>query len=1048
MIFLFSGGEAMRRLKREKKRKWLVFVLLSLVIFILAGMAFQLRASLGLPAKDKKFNSLNTGYSLLFPSGPINIGSLRSGFYPEIANRHPASLDRLKARTLLSQKETLFVANKGQWPEPVEFAIQEKGRSVFFAADGVVFSFNEGEKASAVKVTFFGYNEVKPVPLGQPVAIFSYFRGQKKDWVTDVPAYHGVVYAGLWPGIDLIYTSSEQGLKSEFIIRPGAQPQAIKFIAEGATAIKIEEKGDLLIETPGATFREMQPVAYQVIDGKKVLVEAGYEVLSAIELAGNKEDPGFKRDTSAGRSAQNGPGLNSHPGQGVNLGLNLDSEFSSNFWPRGLPYGIFIGPYDSTQDLIIDPVTIVAGTYLGGPSFDYVYGITLDSAGYVYLAGYTYSASGFPVSTGPQLQFSGGGVDAFVAKLDPKKGKLIYLGYLGGDDRDYAYDIAVDADGAAYIAGYTASRENSFPVFKGPGLVAGGLYDAFVAKISPTGGELEYCGFVGGKDNDFGRGIAVDEAKRAYLAGYTLSPETSFPVRLGPGLNHEGGYDAFVARISPTGKELDYCGYIGGEGNDWGYGIAVDSAGAAYIAGATTSTENLFPVVSGPTLKFKGNVDAFVAKVASSGDSLVYCGYIGGDGEDVATAVAADTAGFAYLTGYTSSAENTFPVTFGPDLGYNGGPYDAFVAKVSATGTNLIYCGYIGGAGYDAGQGITVDDRACVYLTGFTSSEAASFPVKEGPDLAFHGGFDAFLAKVGALGSKLDFCGYAGGSGADYGHDIAVDKTGTGKIYLAGTTFSVDIPFPQDMIAGLSFQGRRDAFITGYYENSLTVTYPNGGEIWYSGLEKTITWFSVGEVGAVQIELSTDNGSTWQEIVAETENNGFFSWVVPEISSTGCLVRASEADDGVPADTSDTVFVILNEPVIVITAPNGGEEWPVGTIQEITWMTGSAPVGDVKIEYSTDNGLTWNEVVGLTENDGVFEWEIPDTVSTQCLVKVSEADDGNPADISDAPFSIVPPPSTERLKLKNPDKKIEVGGRGKAREIWPWRKNYAGGGSR
>ncbi len=1045
----------MRRQKpRDRKNRW-VFTLGSLAILLLLSIVIQLRASFEPPAKEKETGSLTAGPSLVFPSALAKpIQAKGSGSFPGAVNKNSASVEGSKARQLLSEQKTLFVPNKGQWPEPVEFAVDTNDRAIFFTAEGIIFSLKEGEKFSAVKVGFLGHNRVKPLPVGQPAARFSYFRGREKDWVTDVPVYQGVIYNEIWPGIDLVYSSSEEGLKSEFILRPGAQPQAIKFVVEGAEAIKIDEKGDLVVSTPLAAIRERAPEAYQIINGKKIRVEAGYELRQALtEKAENKnnekniENASYKASLTGGRQGQNEPVLISSPGSGLNLGLKQGLELGTTSEPKTLSYGIFVGAYDSAADLIIDPVTIISGNYVGGPSFDYVYGIALDAAGYVYLTGFTYSASGFPVSTGPQLNFNAGGVDAFVAKLDPERGKLIYLGYLGGDDRDYAYDIAVDADGAAYVAGYTASRENSFPVFKGPGLVASGLYDAFIAKISPTGKELEYCGFVGGKENDFGRGVAVDEARRAHLTGYTLSDETSFPVKLGPGLNHKGGYDAFVARLSPSGEKIEYCGYVGGEGNDWSYGIAVDQEDAAYIAGATTSTENFFPVISGPDVKFNGNVDGFVAKVTSSGESLVYCGYIGGEGEDVATAVAVDDAGFAYITGYTASNENSFPVTFGPDLGYNGGYYDAFVAKVSASGTHLIYCGYIGGAGYDAGQGVTVDDRACAYVTGFTSSDPDSFPVKEGPDLAFHGSFDAFCAKLGPTGSKLDFCGYAGGSAADYGQDIAVEKTGTGAIYLAGTTFSVDIPFPQDLVAGLSFKGKRDAFITRYYENSITVTYPNGGEIWYSGFEKNITWFSVGKVGPVRIELSTDNGSTWQEIVAETENNGVFTWVVPEISSTTCLMRVSEADDGVPADTSDTVFVILNEPVIVITAPNGGEEWPVGSVQEITWVTGSAPVGDVKIEYSTDNGSTWNEIVGRTENDGVFEWEIPDTVSNQCLVRVSEADDGNPADISDAPFSIVPSQATESLRLKKLGKKAGEGGPGIVREIRQFKKNSPRGGS-
>ena len=142
-----------------------------------------------------------------------------------------------------------------------------------------------------------------------------------------------------------------------------------------------------------------------------------------------------------------------------------------------------------------------------------------------------------------------------------------------------------------------------------------------------------------------------------------------------------------------------------------GLGIAVDSGGNAYVTGSTNSAEDSFPVTMGPGLIFKGGFtgDAFVAKINAAGTGLVYCGYIGGADDDMGLGIAVDAAGNAYVAGSTSSTEATFPVTTGPDLTYNGGAQDAFVAKVNATGTSLDYCGYIGGAGSDQGLGIAVD---------------------------------------------------------------------------------------------------------------------------------------------------------------------------------------------------------------------------------------------------------------------------------------------------------------------------------------------------
>jgi hypothetical protein len=204
----------------------------------------------------------------------------------------------------------------------------------------------------------------------------------------------------------------------------------------------------------------------------------------------------------------------------------------------------------------------------------------------------------------------------------------------------------------------------------------------------------------------------------------------------------------------------------------------------------------------------------------------------------------------------------------------------------------------------------------------------------------------------------------------------------------------------------LAANGSRDAFLAKVYENSITLTAPNGGEKWPVGFVKNITWLTSGRVGNLRIEYSTDNGETWGEVAASTENDGSYAWLVPYTVSSECLVRVSEADDGSPSDTSNAVFTISDEPIIQVTSPNGGESWPVGSTQTITWLSGG-DVGDLKIEYSTDIGLTWIEIIAVTENDGIHAWIVPDTVSSECLVRVSEADDGIPSDTSNGLFSIV-----------------------------------------
>ena len=193
--------------------------------------------------------------------------------------------------------------------------------------------------------------------------------------------------------------------------------------------------------------------------------------------------------------------------------------------------------------------------------------------------------------------------------------------------------------------------------------------------------------------------------------------------------------------------------------------IAVDASGNAYVSGFTDSTEATFPVSIGPDLTYNGGaLDAFVVKVNAAGTALVYAGYIGGSGDEEGYDVAVDGSGNAYVSGYTGSNQATFPVAVGPDLTKNGAGLDGYVAKVNASGTALVYCGYIGGTGLDEAFANTVDASGNLYVAGNTASTRRASLTRSVPDMTFNGGAsDAFVAKVNAAGTALDFAGYIGG---------------------------------------------------------------------------------------------------------------------------------------------------------------------------------------------------------------------------------------------------------------------------------------------
>ena len=402
--------------------------------------------------------------------------------------------------------------------------------------------------------------------------------------------------------------------------------------------------------------------------------------------------------------------------------------------------------------------------------------------------------------------------------LDPEM--LVYCGFIGGSASEYGAAIAVDSNGSAYVTGETSSPQASFPETVGPDLTYnGGEDDAFVAKLRADGTGLVYCGFIGGTGRDPGYAIAVDSGGNAYITGSTYSTDGSFPVTGGLDPTHNGGNDAFVAKVRADGTSLVYCGFIGGKAPDYGFGIAVDSGGNAYVAGSTDSAVGSFPVIGGLDSTHNGGTrDAFVAKVRADGTSLIYCGFIGGTGYDQGNGIAVDSSGSAYVTGSTDSSAGGagalgFPVTIGPDLTQNGSN-DAFVAKVRADGTGLVYCGFIGGTGIDGGQGVAVDSDRNAYVTGYTTSTATSFPETVGPDLSHNGDFDAFVAKVRADGTALTYCGFIGGSGEEFGPSSGIAVDSSGNAYVTGHTTSTETSFPVIVGPDLSYNGgERDAFV-------------------------------------------------------------------------------------------------------------------------------------------------------------------------------------------------------------------------------------------
>jgi len=388
---------------------------------------------------------------------------------------------------------------------------------------------------------------------------------------------------------------------------------------------------------------------------------------------------------------------------------------------------------------------------------------------------------------------------------------LAYSTYLGGSLDDVGRGIIVDSVGNAYVTGSTQSTD--FPVANSIQPANHGGHDVFVTKINADGSALVYSTYLGGSGDDYGTDIVVDTKDNVYVTGYTNS--TDFPEAKGIQSANHGGNDAFVTKISATGSALVYSTYIGGSFDDIGLGIAVDLTGNAYVTGNTQSTD--FPTAKAfqPTnhggSSFDGTAsgDAFVTKINASGTALVYSTYLGGTGEDYGRGIVVDSAGSAYVTGFTGSTD--FPIANAIQPMSHGGQYytrDAFVTKMNATGSALVYSTYLGGSWDDYGNRIAVDPTGNAYVTGQTPS--LDFPTANAIQTTSHGSWEAFVTKINAAGSAFVYSTFLGGSGSDGGEGIAADVAG--NVYIGGHTDSADFPIANAIQSGN--HGKLDAFVT------------------------------------------------------------------------------------------------------------------------------------------------------------------------------------------------------------------------------------------
>jgi hypothetical protein len=688
--------------------------------------------------------------------------------------------------------------------------------------------------------------------LNPLAGIVNYFIGDTQArWQANIPTFSRVRYTDVYPGVDVVYYGNQRQLEYDFVVAPGRDPEAISLQFTGAEKPTVDATGKLSLTVGSATVQQPKPVIYQQANGVRHLVEGGYSVKANGQV------------------------------------------------------GFVLGEYDKELPLVIDP-TLVYSTYLGGSGIDEARDIAVDAAGNAYICGNT-SSTNFPVFNAFQPTFGGGNFqgarDVFVTKINAFGTGVFYSTYLGGGGDDKCGRLALDSAGNAYIAGETSS--SNFPTFNSfQGTYGGGASDAFVTKLNSSGSALFYSTYLGGSVFDAAHAIAVDQNGNAYVTGRTTSANFFTFNALQPFFSGGATADAFVTKFSSSGFGVFYSTYLGGNGGsgfDAGLGIAVDASGAAYVTGQTTSTN--FPVFNPIQGGFGGGFpdgDAFVTKINPAGTAFVYSTYLGGGDNDVAVDIALDANNNAYVTGSTGSGN--FPL-LNPFQNLYGGNGDAFLTRINAPGTALVFSTYLGGTQNDTGTDVAVDSSAHAHVSGTTVS--TNFPTFNSLQIYGGGPADAFLSKFNVAGTAFIYSTFLGGTNSDRANAVAVDAAG--NAYLAGITASTNFP-TVNPLQGKDAQ--EDAFIAKISDPPATVVQFSSTN--YNITEDctfvTVTLNRLGDLsGETTVDFATTDGVAIQR-TDYTLGAGTVRFLVGETSKT---FRALVSEDAY-VEGNETFNLVLS----------------------------------------------------------------------------------------------------------------------------------------
>ena len=685
-----------------------------------------------------------------------------------------------------------FEPNHGQWSANVVYGAHARGFSAFFKGSEVTYQIEGVRGRANVKMRWLGSDPTADISaVEQLPGIVNYFVGKDESrWISGLATYRTLRVNALYPGIDLIYYGSGKHLEYDLELAPGADPGRIKLALEGGKS-SVDADGNLVLHTAAGRFVQHQPVAYQIVDGKRSAVSARYKVGrdGVVQLVMGHYDRRLRLtiDPTIAWSATLGAGQS---GAGNAYGLALDST-GNVIVVGGTAATDFptVNASDSTlnkSDVFItkfspDGATKLFSTFYGGSGFESASAVTVDGSDNIIIAGSSTSAD-LTTKGAFQPAIRGSG-NAFVAKFSPT-GTLLYGTFLGGFLGESITAVAVNSAGNIFVAGKTYS--SGFPVVNAYQTTLKGRTNGFLTKFSVDGSMLVFSTFLGGSGSDQINSLALGPDGSIYVAGSTSSADFPTLNAFQSTITAGSSSSAFVSRFAPSGASLIYSTFVSATSFSQALGLDVDAAGSAYITGVALAG---FPTKNAQQPNFAGGSDAFLTKLNPAGTGLVFSTYLGGSvgAAEQGNAVKVAASGNITVVGKTESCD--FPTVAAVFPGCRGRD-DGFVTQFDSSG-KIIFSTFIGGDSTDEITSLALDGAGNIYVAGSTVSSdfpSASWKYPDGTP---------FVMKLGGITTSIPVTFTTIPDGLQVTVDGAMAITPKSYQWVPGGTHRIEVIGPQ-----------------------------------------------------------------------------------------------------------------------------------------------------------------------------------------------------------------------------------------------------------